>query len=325
MGTSAGHSNPGPQTRPRAQTLGRAQRPVQHAAQASGRRAWPTMGARNITTRHPIAAFVVLCLTINWAMVLPPLRTAMDVLPLGPQGSESVATLLGVAGAALFVTAAADGRDGVRDLASRSLRWRVGMKWFLLALFTMPLAVLAAATAMYGWAPARAIAVGGPELLTRALPLFLILVVLFNLPEEIGFTGFLQARLQDVHGPLRASALTALPFALFHMPVNLVEGGWVLALVFLPIQTVLFVFVRALIIWFYNTSGNSVLIAGLFHASFNATVNTFNDYLPAPKGTSVLIGTAIAVLAATVLVVLTKGRLAYHPPPPLPSEPAGIR
>ncbi len=62
----------------------------------------------------------------------------------------------------------------MRDLASRSARWRVGIRWYLLALFTMPLAVLAAATAMYGWAPAPAIADGGPELLTRALPLFLI-------------------------------------------------------------------------------------------------------------------------------------------------------
>ena len=59
----------------------------------------------------------------------------------------------------------------------------------------MPVAVLAAATAMYGWAPARAIADSGPELLTRALPLLLLLIVLFNLPEETGFTGVLQARL----------------------------------------------------------------------------------------------------------------------------------
>jgi hypothetical protein len=52
-----------------------------------------------------------------------------------------------------------------------------------------------------------------------------------------------------------------------------------------------------------------------FHASFNTTVNTFNDYLPAAAGTSVLIGTAVAVLAATVLVVLTRARLEYHPTP----------
>jgi membrane protease YdiL (CAAX protease family) len=273
------------------------------------------MHARNVAARHPIAAFLVLCLTINWAMILPPLRTAMDVLPLGPQGSESAATLLGVTGVAFLATAAADGRDGVRDLASRSVRWHVAVRWYLLALLSMPLAVLAAATVMFAWAPAQALADAGPDLVIRALTLLSMLIVLFNLPEEIGFTGFVQARLQDDHGPLRASALTAVPFALFHMPVNLVEGGWVFALVFLPIQTVLFVFVRALIIWFYNAAGSSVLIAGLFHASFNTTVNTFNDYLPAPQGTSVLVGTAVAVLAAVVSVVLTRARLAYNPKP----------
>lgn len=50
-----------------------------------------------------------------------------------------------------------------------------------------------------------------------------------TLPEEIGWTGFLQARLQDHHGPLKASVLTASPFAFFHMPVNVVEEGWVFA------------------------------------------------------------------------------------------------
>lgn len=64
-------------------------------------------GARNITAHHPIAAFVILCLTINLAVILPPLGTVLDVLPLGPHGSESVGTLLGVTGAALPVTAAA--------------------------------------------------------------------------------------------------------------------------------------------------------------------------------------------------------------------------
>ena len=325
MDTTTDHSHRARQTRPRAQPREGGLPADQPGRRSSGRRTWSAKGARDITARHPIAAFVILCLTINWAMILPPLRAGLDVLPLGPQGSESVGTLLGVTGAALLVTAAADGRRGVRDLVARSLRWRVGIRWYLLALFAMPLAVLAAATAMYGWAPARAIADSGPELLTRALPLLLLLILLFNLPEEIGFTGFLQARLQDAHGPLKASALTALPFALFHMPANLAGDGWLFALVFLPIQLVLFVFVRALIIWFYNSTGNSVLIAGLFHAGFNTTVNTFNDYLPATAGTSVLIGTAVAVLAAAVLLVLTRARLAYRPTPTRPpGGPAGM-
>ncbi|MEP6665064.1 MAG: CPBP family intramembrane glutamic endopeptidase [Nocardioidaceae bacterium] len=267
------------------------------------------MRARETATRHPIAAFMVICLAINWLVILPPLRRAMDVMPLGLEGGESAGTLLGVAGAAFLVTTVVDGRVGVRDLASRSVRWRVGFRWYLLALGGMPIAVLAAATASYGWEPLRALADGRSDLLTHALPLFLLLILLFNVPEEIGFTGFVQARLQDRHSPLRASVLTALPFALFHMPVNLVEEGWVFALAFLPIQTAMFVFVRALIIWFYNGSGSSVLIAGLFHSSFNATVNTYDDYIPGPEGTSVLLGTLVAILAAVLVLLVTRGRL----------------
>jgi hypothetical protein len=82
-----------------------------------------------------------------------------------------------------------------------------------------------------------------------------------------------------------------------------------------------------MIIWFYNTPGNSVLIAGLFHASFNTTVNILNDNLPAPAGTFVLIGTAVAVLAATLLVVLTTehGLSTTATPTRFPGRPPEIR
>jgi membrane protease YdiL (CAAX protease family) len=281
------------------------------------------MSARRLAVRHPLATFLLVCLAINWAVVLPPLRAWLDVLPLGLQGYESLGTILGVAGAAFLVTAIADGRDGARDLASRSVRWRVGLGWYLLALLGMPAAVLAAAMGMYGWAPARTLADHWPSQLTHTLPLLAMLILLFNLPEEIGWTGFVQAGLQQRHGPLKASALTAFPFALFHMPVNVVEEGWVAALAFLPVQTVLFVLVRTLIIWFYNSTGSSVLIAGLFHASFNSTVNTFGEYIPGPPGTAVLIGTGVATLAAVLIIVLSRGRLGFHPEPWRP--PGGSR
>jgi hypothetical protein len=69
-----------------------------------------------------------------------------------------------------------------------------------------------------------------------------------------------------------------------------------------------------------------VLIAGLFHASFNSTVNAFGDYIPAPTGTSVLIGTGVAALSAVLIIVLTRGRLGFHPEPLRPlSGPRGRR
>jgi hypothetical protein len=47
----------------------------------------------------------------------------------------AIASILGIALPALLVTAATSGKAGVRDLLSRCLRWRVGVVWYLAALF----------------------------------------------------------------------------------------------------------------------------------------------------------------------------------------------
>jgi membrane protease YdiL (CAAX protease family) len=83
----------------------------------------------------------------------------------------------------------------VRDLARRSLRWRVGVRWYLVALLGMPIAVLVGATVLFGPAPLTALANNWQLLFTRVLPILLLQLALFNLAEEIGWTGFLQARL----------------------------------------------------------------------------------------------------------------------------------
>jgi membrane protease YdiL (CAAX protease family) len=46
-----------------------------------------------------------------------------------------------------------------------------------------------------------------PLLVTVIVPDLLLRIVFLNLAEEIGWTGFLQAHLQERHGPLRACAL----------------------------------------------------------------------------------------------------------------------
>jgi membrane protease YdiL (CAAX protease family) len=43
------------------------------------------------------------------------------------------------------------------------------------------------------------------------------MILLNNVAEEIGWTGFAFDKLQDRHGPLRAALLTTLFFSLFHV------------------------------------------------------------------------------------------------------------
>jgi membrane protease YdiL (CAAX protease family) len=179
----------------------------------------------------------------------------------------------------------------------------------------MPIAVLVGATALFGSAPLNALADNWRLLFTVVLPILLLQFALFNLAEEIGWTGFLQARLQDRHGPLKASLLVTAPFALFHLPDLFAQFGLASALVFLPILAVTHLFARVVIMWLYNTTGRSVLLVGLFHASFNATVAGGGEFIPGPAGTALVIATGVIVVAAVALVVATRGRLAYQPTP----------
>lgn len=66
--------------------------------------------------------------------------------------------------------------------------------------------------------------------------------------------------------------MVTVPFTLFHLPVFFVDSGLAIALVSLPVFVVIHFVVRVVLGWLYNSTGRSVLLVGLFHSSFNATV-----------------------------------------------------
>jgi len=274
--------------------------------------------------RHPVAAFLVMVYAVICVVALPPVRTQTDILPFNKPFWESLGTIFGVALPAFLVVAAVHGRAGVRDLARRSLRWRVGVRWYLFALFGVPVATLLCASALFGLVPLTALVEKRELLFTVVLPQLLLSIVFFNLAEEIGFMGFLQAGLQDRYGPLKASVIVTVPFALWHLPSLMVDSGLGLAqlhiaLGFLGILAILQMFARIVMIWFYNNAGYSVLLVGLFHSSFNATTaqNGFaGEFIPQPAATGLLIPSAVVAVAAVLIIIFTRGRLSYRPERP---------
>ncbi len=91
-----------------------------------------------------------------------------------------------------------------------------------------------------------------------------------------------------------------------------------LALVSLPVWTVVHLGARVVMAWLYNNSGRSVLLVGLFHSTFDATVWWANRIVPGAGGTAALLGSGIILVAAVVLVIATRGRLSCQPRPVAP-------
>ena len=140
-------------------------------------------------------------------------------------------------------------------------------------------------------------------------------LVLFQLAEEIGFTGFLQHHWQDRYHPMKLTLYVALLWAVWHLPDHFAEEGWgVEALISAPIifaiEFISLFFARALFVWFYNVTAFSVLLVAIFHASFDASINQLSrDIAPASSTARFLIFSAVIVLAATTVIIATKGRL----------------
>ncbi|MFL5700686.1 MAG: CPBP family intramembrane glutamic endopeptidase [Ktedonobacteraceae bacterium] len=152
------------------------------------------------------------------------------------------------------------------------------------------------------------------------MPQLLLFIVFSNGPEEIGWMGFLQARLQERHGPLKASVIVTLPFALYHLPGLMVDEG--LSLAQLPLAlgllgalAILQLFGRIVMMWLYNNTNRSVLLVGMFHSSFDATTAKFGRTIIPDDTTGVVtfIASGVVAVAAVLIVIFTRGRLSYTP------------
>jgi uncharacterized protein len=273
---------------------------------------------RSWIVRHPIATFLVLVYATTTALVFVPRGlTEPGLLPGGATPHGVLVNVLGSAVPAFIVAALVSGKAGVRDLARRSFRWRVPLRWYLISLFAPLLLLLIAITILYGLAPLRALAQNWLLLFTGFLPALAIMILLNNVAEEIGWTGFVFARVQDRHGPLRAALLTTVFFWLFHVSSFYVDTrSWVTTALVLGIFLLPQLGSRLIAGWLYNGAGSSVLIVGLFHSMHNAIVNSTGlvAVVGLPQFEVLVIIDGIIVLAGAIIAVATRGRLGLKRP-----------
>jgi uncharacterized protein len=77
-----------------------------------------------LVRRHPLIAFFVLAYLLTW-WIYPLLKFSPLLGILG---------LFGPALAAIIMAAVTDGKSGVKVLLGRVVLWRVGLRWYVIAL-----------------------------------------------------------------------------------------------------------------------------------------------------------------------------------------------
>jgi membrane protease YdiL (CAAX protease family) len=208
----------------------------------------------------------------------------------------------------LAALGATGGRRALADLGRRITRIRVP-SWTWAAALLAPVLVAGVAAAVTT-ALGRQVPVG--ELIT--LPAALVYLGygtgLFLLTEEAGWRGVLLPRLQHRMHPWQAALLLGIVWAAWHLPLLAVPDAADQGLPVLPFL-VLVVATSVLICGLVNAANGSVVVAAVFHASFDAGYS----YLGVVGSEHAMIwaATGITVVAAAVLVVRTRGQLFLRP------------
>ena len=171
--------------------------------------------------RHPLTTFFVLAFGITWVVWVP--RAAGAQLGVVGQVSTWAPVI-----AALLAAALTGGRDAVKELGARLVRWRVGWQWYLVVILgpaAFSLAVAGVYTLFGGsWSAAAPLALReGPLVL---LPLFLLLLTLTDgLGEELAWRGFALPRLLTRYNAFVASLVLGVLWGLWHLPLFWTEGA----------------------------------------------------------------------------------------------------
>jgi uncharacterized protein len=251
--------------------------------------------------RHPLVTFFLLAFAITWVVWVPRAAASQGLWASDWPSVVGQAWTWAPAIAALLAAALTGGRDALRELGARLVRWRVGWQWYLVvilgpALFSL---VVAGIYVVLGgsWADAAPPAIRAGPLVMLAL--FLVILTLTDgLGEELAWRGFALPRLLTRYNALVASLVLGVIWALWHLPLLWTEGNgmfhqpvWLL-LVDVTAKSVLFTWV------FLHTRG-SVLLAMLFHGATNLFIVS-----PSPTSSGDLTLPLLAAGAKWVLVVV---------------------
>ena len=227
---------------------------------------------------HPLVTYFILTCAISWGFVL------MSIGPDGILGVKEIsenlmpvvymATLLGPSVAGVLLTGLMDGRAGFRELRSRLLTWRIGARWYAVALLTAPLLITATLLALSLTDPAFL-----PAIVTRDEKVILLLMgivmgLVVGFFEELGWTGFAVPRLRQRHSVITTGIVVGLLWGVWHFPLflgNSLSAGALSPVLYLCV--LLFSFLpayRVLMVWVYDRT-ESLLVVILMHAPLAAS------------------------------------------------------
>lgn len=250
----------------------------------------------------PQLAYLVLAVFAGpWTIWLS--RIAQDHGLIGwhlPQGLA----LWSISPALALTVLSVGGRSGLRDLGDRLLRWRAPT-WIYLVALGLPVVIAVGSAALVS-------GTGGDVPVGRLMSLPAALIYLgygtglFLLTEEAAWRGALLPRVQDRLGPAGASLIIGAVWAAWHLPLVANPAEHDRGLPVMPFL-ILIAATSVLITGLVNAAAGSVVVAAVFHASFDASYSYVG--VVGPGHAMLNVAAVLTTVTAAALLLVTDGRL----------------
>src|SRR5512146_1361226 len=174
--------------------------------------------------RYPLLTYLALTFGISWGGVLIVVARAgtaatpeqLDtLLPF-----EILAMLAGPSVAGILLTGIVHGRAGLRELLSRLLGWRVGARWYAVALLGAPLVMTPVLLALSLASPAFLPGVFASA--DKASPLLFGIAAGLGVGflEELGWTGFAVPELRQRYPVFKSALVVGVVWGAWHILTN---------------------------------------------------------------------------------------------------------
>jgi membrane protease YdiL (CAAX protease family) len=281
---------------------------------------------KSFIKRHPLLSFYALAFAITWGGLIMVVGGPSEILG-SPEKFETrfglvlLAWLAGPSVASILMTGLVGGRAGLRDLLTRMTRWRVGARWYAVALLTAPLLSVAVLLAL-----SLSSSEYLPTILTTSDKVSLLLLgivgtLVGGIFEELGWTGLATPTLlrRMRYGVLATGLIVGVLWGVAHLPLYYWGASGDLSGVLLPAVVAANVLAwfapyRVLMVWVYDRT-ESLLVAMLMHGSATGSLVIFASLAPGwPLFIFLLAFGAVLWVVVGVVALAQGGHLSRQPP-----------
>ena len=251
---------------------------------------------------HPLVPFFPLAYLFSTLLWFPQIASVQGWTSSPASPYWHLIGGVGPALAAFLITAIISGREGLGELVTRILKWRVGTRWHLFV-WLAPVVIYLVSTVVVRlvWGEWPDFRLFGRTNEYPQLPLLVwwaANIIFYGFGEEIGWRGFALPRMQKKHNALVATAILSVFWPIWHLPLFwFIPGYMKMGLGDFMGLSLSFFLGAVIFTWLYNSTKGSILIAAIFHGAMDIAFTT-----PSPGNLDVVIGILMTVLGIIILL-----------------------